>query len=176
MDLSKVIRKDYKSQNWWTWTWLTIYVILTALFVYVFAVAKDPDVQHLALIVFITTGLGFLAIFISPLTGNVGEGVPKGDFVNIAKNPLKPYVDTDGKSEGAQTAVGIRAFMETAAYAFQNRIVAIAVVVILNLILWLAFKQWAFALFNGIIGLGMTQCQYYTQPTAAMDAMAAKAG
>jgi hypothetical protein len=178
MDQSTAIQRDYKSQVTWTWTWLIIYVILTALFIYIFAVAKDSDVKHLALIIFIQTALGIVGIFISALTGNVGEGVPKSQFLNIFANPLKPYVGKSGGGEGAETALGIRAFMEKAAQAPQMRVVAPAVVIILNLILWLAFKQWAFALFNAIIGVGMTQCQYYTQPTAAMeyfDQKAAKA-
>src|SRR5665811_2499951 len=77
-DLSKVIAEDYKSQNRWTTSWLIFYFILTALFLVIFFVAKDSDTKHLALIVWIITLLGFIGVFISPLTGNVGEDVPKG--------------------------------------------------------------------------------------------------
>ena len=170
-DLSKVITKDYKSQTTWTTVWLIIYFIMTALFLAIFFVAKDPDVTHFALIVWILTLLGFLGVFISPLTGNVGEGVPKGDALNIGKNPLKPYIGTGAASPGAEGALRVRAEMEKEAYGIQNRMLAIVITIILNLILWLVFKQWALALLNFVVGIGLTQIQFYTQPTAAMDAL-----
>ncbi len=169
MDLSKVIAEDYKSQNRWTTSWLIIYFLLTALFLAIFFIAKDTDLKHFALIVWILTLLGFIGVFISPLTGNVGEGVPKGDALNIGKNPLKPFLGTGAASPGAEAAVHVRAEMEKEAYGIQNRILPIAIAVILNLILWLVFKQWELALFNGAFSLMLTQVQYYTQPTAAMD-------
>jgi len=170
-DLSKVIAEDYKSQNRWTTSWLIFYFILTALFLVIFFVAKDSDTKHLALIVWILTLLGFIGVFISPLTGNVGEGVPKGDALNIGKNPLKPFRGTGAASAGAEGALRVRAEMEKAAYGIQNRTLPVAIVIILNLILWLVFKEWQFALFNFVISMGMTQVQYYTQPTAAMYAL-----
>jgi len=170
-DVSKVVREDYKSQTKWTSSWLIIYFLLTALFLVIFFVAKDPDTKHFSLIVWILTLLGFIGVFISPLTGNVGEGVPKGDGLNIGKSPLKPFLGTGAASAGAEGALHVRAEMEKGAYSIQNRMVAIVITIILNLILWLVFKQWAFALLNFIIGLGLCQIQYYTQPTAAMDAL-----
>ena len=170
-DISKVIREDYKSQRKWTSAWLIIYFLLTALFLVIFLVAKDPDTKHFSLIVWIMSLLGFLGVFISPVTGNVGEGVPKGDALNIGKNPLKPFLGTGAASAGAEGALHVRAEMEKEAYGLQNRAIPIAVTIILNLILWLVFKQWAFALLNFLAALGITQMVYYTQPTAAMDAL-----
>jgi uncharacterized membrane protein len=176
--LRDAIEADSKAHYRWLYFWLVFYFILGALLWYGYAIAKDVDNSHLLLIAAILTTLGFLGVIISPLTGMMGPGVSKAQFLNPFKMLLDPYRDRLNRGDTdptlrahAEMALRGRAKAEKVAWSLPNRMVSIVVVIVLSLILWLAFDMWATALANFVIATGIAQELYYTQPNQAYEAV-----
>ena len=197
-EVQKAIDEDLEQSSRWFYGWWTFYILLTAAMVFGMATSSStfvnyaklvPQMVHVTFINAILGVLGIVGLMLHATTGTLRPPSFKPAAMNIFETTLTPYgsetrgtgapLDEAAQGKAAEALVE-RGGIELGARCLVNKVLAPPVatiiartmapviVVIMSLILWLVYHTPMFAAITLVVGLAVTQIQYYTMPSAAM--------
>ena len=175
-----------KIVKYFTWTF-AFYVLLIAVFAVLVLIVKKPEAIEEAkargaeIGILILVSLGFLGMWISPLRGLKGSGVGIGGFLNLFHLPLKDRIeelkDASGWSSSeerlrrAEESLDHQAEAEKEMRAWPNRLLSLAVITVIDLLIWLVAHNWEMALINQGIAMVVSQTHITMASTASLKAL-----
>jgi hypothetical protein len=160
---------------------LIFYLVLIAVFIMLVLMVEDTKARGANIGILILVSLGFLGMWISPLRGLRGSGVGVGGFLNLFHLPLADRLDElkdagmwsspEERLKRAEELLDHQAAAEKETRAWPNRLLSLAVITIIDLLIWLVWDNWAIALINQGIAMLISQTHITMAPTASLKTL-----
>lgn len=161
----------------------SVLIIFMGLSLYVASEAKD---RGFYIGVLILLGLGMLGMWISPLRGLRAFKVSAGGFFNLGHLALRDglaELEDAGRWGGAEErlrraeeVLEHQAAAEKEERAWPNRALSLVVITIIDLLIWLVWKNGVMALVNQGIAMVVSQVHISLAPNASLKAWKALRG
>ncbi len=147
-----------------------------------FIIANNSKDRGFSIGVLILLGLGLAGIWISPLRGLRGGGIKLSAFFNLFHLPLQDrleelkdagkWSDKSAREKRAEELIEQVAAEQKETRAWPNRTLSLTVVTIIDLLIWLVWKNPVSALINQVIASAISQIIISWAPTTAIKAQA----
>jgi len=156
-----------KSVKWMLASWV-FYVALMAVFVFLALLSSEADFKGFAAMVALLGFLGLLGLWISPLRGLRGADIGIAGFLDVFYIPISDRIGELKTESGAIKLLEEREGHEREIRAWPNRLLSIAVITVIDLLIWLIWKLPVMALINQIVGMIVSQVHISLAPTSAI--------
>jgi hypothetical protein len=157
------------------------YLVLIGVFLGASLTATETKARGADIGILILVTLGWLGMWISPLRGLKGIKVTLGGFFNLFYPPLKDQLeelkdasrwsDRAERLRRAEAVLQHQAEAEEEMRALPNRILSLVVITVIDLLIWLVWKNGVMALINQGIGMIVSQVHITLAPTTAIKAL-----
>ncbi|MDI6874422.1 hypothetical protein [Candidatus Solincola sp.] len=161
---------------------MAFYLVLVTVFAILVATVKDPEARGADLGILILVSLGLLGLWISALRGLHGRKINPAVFLNLFRLPLtedlrkmEDHDSWDSEEERLRKAVELlehQAAAEREHRDWPNRLLSLSVITAIDLLIWLAWKNWVMALVNQVIAMIVSQVHISMGPRRAIEALA----
>lgn len=163
------------------------YSVLIAVFAVLLAFFyEEPEDRGFAIGVLILLGLGFLGMWISALRGLRDPEFQWGRFLNLAYLPLpgrlRALEDASLWSGGeerlaaAEETFARRVAEEREMQAWPNRMLSIAVITVIDLLIWLVWDNLLSAVINQVVAMIVSQVHITLAPKSCLKLAQASPG
>lgn len=159
---------------------IAFYVLLITVFSILVATVKDPEARGADLGILILVSLGLLGLWISALRGLRGRKITPGMFLNLFRFPIVEDItrlEDEGRweSEEERSRLALetlqrQADAEREHRAWPNRLLSLSVITVIDLLIWLVWKNWVMALVNQCIAMVVSQVHISLGPRTAIRA------
>jgi hypothetical protein len=155
--------------------------VLIAVFIVLTVTASKPEARGSNIGILVLVSLGFVGMWISALRGLKKTGVGVGGFLNLFHLPLKDRIeelkDAGGWSSPeerlrrAEEYLAHQAAAEKEIRAWPNRLLSLAVITVIDMLIWLVADAWLMALINQCIAMVVSQTHITMAPTTSLKAL-----
>lgn len=159
---------------------IAFYVLLITVFSILVATVKEPEARGADLGILILVTLGLLGLWISALRGLRGRKITPGIFLNLFRFPIMEDItrledESRWESEEERSRLALetlhrQADAEREHRAWPNRLLSLSVITVIDLLIWLVWKNWVMALVNQCIAMVVSQVHISMGPRTAIRA------
>ena len=157
------------------------YVALIATFSVLVAVVEEKKARGADIGILILVSLGFLGMWIYSLRGLRGGGFSVSGFLSLYRLPLagkleeledaSGWSDEGDRMKRAMEVLEHQAAAEKEHRAWPNRALSLSVITVIDLLIWLVWKNWHMALINQGIAMVVSMTHISLGPKASMRAL-----
>jgi len=169
-----------KTIGYFTGTWI-FYMVLISFFIFLVLTPDKPEVRGANTGILILLCLAFLGLWTSPLRGLKGEKVGAGRFLNLFQLPLTDKLNElrdagnwgskEERSRYARELLEHQAELEKEARSPKTRLISLIVITVINLLIWLVWKNLTVALINQVIATVVSQVHISLAPSVCLKAI-----
>ncbi len=160
---------------------LLFYSLVIALLALLALTASKAEARNAFIAFIVLSYLGMNGLWISALRGLRGTGITAGTFLNLFHLPVadeitsladdRGWKDEDARLRRAEELLERQAAAEKEHRAWPNRALSLAVITVIDLLVWLVWNNPAMALVNQAIAMAISQIHISLGPRASLRAL-----
>jgi Mg2+/citrate symporter len=157
------------------------YLVLIAVFAFLVGTVEETKARGADIGILILVSLGFLGMWISALRGLRGTRITIGGLLNLYRLPLverlaeleddSRWNDEEERLQKAMELLEHQAAAEREHRAWPNRALSLAVITIIDLLIWLVWDNWVMALINQGIAMIVSMTHISMGPKSSIMAL-----